>query len=139
MEVFRDRGGITFVDDFAHHPTAIRETLRAARMRWPGRRIVALFEPRSATNRRSVHEAETAAALGTADLVGIVGHARLLEIPEAERFSPARVARRTGGRAFDDATAMASWVASVQAPGDVVVLLSNGDFGGLRRMLDAPR
>jgi len=67
MELRGEPGGIAVVDDFAHHPTAVRETLKAARTRWPGRRLWAIFEPRSATNRRNVHHEELVEAFALAD------------------------------------------------------------------------
>jgi UDP-N-acetylmuramate-alanine ligase len=69
MEVRGESGGVTIVDDFAHHPTAIRETIQAARLRWPGRRLWAVVEPRSNTMRRKVFESALPTALSGADAV----------------------------------------------------------------------
>src|ERR1700719_2111039 len=80
--------GITVIDDFAHHPTALRETLRALRHRYPGARIWAVFEPRSNTTRRAVFQQELPDALKLADGVFISQVARLDQIPEKERLDP---------------------------------------------------
>lgn len=140
MEVRGEPRGITVVDDFAHHPTAVRETLKAVRERWPGQPIWALFEPRSATNRRNVHHVEMVDAFGNADRVVIGSHHRLAEVPEAERFDPARLAADldaagTEAIAIAEPRAIADYVRDHARPGDVIMVLSNGDFGGLHPML----
>ena len=129
--------GVTVVDDFAHHPTAIRETLRALRGRF-GRagRLVALFEPRSATSRRNVMRQETAAALAGADEVAIGPVVGLASIPEAERLDPAQLAadvraHNVPARTFESADAIVEHLAPRVRPGDVVVALSSGSFGGV--------
>ncbi len=100
LEVKGEASGVLVVDDFAHHPTAIRVTIDAARNRWPGRRLWAVFEPRSNTMRRKVFEADLAASLSTADaaVLGAVNRANLLG--DEERLSPERVlqAIRSAGR-----------------------------------------
>jgi UDP-N-acetylmuramate: L-alanyl-gamma-D-glutamyl-meso-diaminopimelate ligase len=133
---------ITLIDDFAHHPTAIAATLAAVRSRYPGRRTWALFDPRSNTSRRRTFQAEIGAALGAADRVVIGPVHNLDQLGEAERFSPAEAARdveRAGGqaRALDDHDEVVAAVASEARPGDVVVALSNGAFGGVVRKLEA--
>ena len=102
LEVKGESSGVLVVDDFAHHPTAIRATIDAARHRWPGRRLWAVFEPRSNTMRRKVFENDLASSLATADAIvlGAVNRAALLD--DAERLSPARVletVRATGRKA----------------------------------------
>jgi UDP-N-acetylmuramate: L-alanyl-gamma-D-glutamyl-meso-diaminopimelate ligase len=136
MELCGEAAGVLVVDDFAHHPTAIRETLAAARTRWPGRRLLAAFEPRSNTMCRRVLEPELAAALAGADLalVGPVHRPALLA--EADRLSPERVIGeiRSYGRAaeaFASAEAIAEFLAAEAHAGDVVLVMSNGSFGGL--------
>ncbi|MGA7785217.1 MAG: cyanophycin synthetase, partial [Candidatus Acidiferrales bacterium] len=123
-------------DDFAHHPTAIRATLEAARERWPGRRLWAAFEPRSNTMRRNTFEEPLADALALADGValGPVSRAKLLS--EAERLSPERVAERIASvgkyaSAYLSADAIAEYLAAVVRKGDVVLVMSNGSFDGL--------
>lgn len=136
MQVRGEASGITVVDDFAHHPTAIRATIQGARDRWPGRRIWAAFEPRSNTMRRRVFENDLADALASADgaVLGAVNRAKLLS--DEERLSPQRVLERirgSGRRAeqFDSADAIADFLAAETRPGDVVLVLSNGSFDGL--------
>jgi UDP-N-acetylmuramate: L-alanyl-gamma-D-glutamyl-meso-diaminopimelate ligase len=136
MQVRGEAAGITVVDDFAHHPTAIRATIEGARERWPGRRIWAAFEPRSNTMRRRVFENDLADALAQADgaVLGAVNRAQLLT--DEERLSPERVLARirAGNRqaeGFASADAIADFLAGETRPGDVVLVLSNGSFDGL--------
>ena len=130
-------GAITLVDDFAHHPTAIRLVLDAVRARFGERRIRALFDPRSNTTRRRIFQDEIADALAGADVVGFgpVNRAELLS--EDERFSPQEAVARLAGNgvagfACADTQELAARVEAEAEPGDVVLLLSNGAFGGLR-------
>jgi UDP-N-acetylmuramate: L-alanyl-gamma-D-glutamyl-meso-diaminopimelate ligase len=140
MQVRGEAAGVTVVDDFAHHPTAIRATIEGARERWPGRRIWAAFEPRSNTMRRRVFEQELADALGSADgaILGKVNRAQLLS--DEERLSPERVVARVRGagrraEAFDSADAIAEFLSAEARSGDVVLALSNGSFDGLCQKL----
>jgi UDP-N-acetylmuramate: L-alanyl-gamma-D-glutamyl-meso-diaminopimelate ligase len=140
LEVVGEAEGIAVVDDFAHHPTAIRETLRAARARFPGRRLWALLEPRSNTLRRSVFEQELVAALSGADCVVLAEVFRQDKIPPAERLQPERVlegVRRRGVPA--DFGGSAQDIVETLLPqlraGDVVVAMSNGAFGAIHQKL----
>src|SRR3954468_14288681 len=135
-------GGVTVLDDYAHHPTAVRETLKALRRRFPKRRLIAVYEPRSATSRRKTFQAEFADAFSHADEV-IVG--RLFDpskIPAEDRFDPEKLAldlHRSGTKASytPDVAAIVKQLAESAAPGDVVVVLSSGSFEGLHdRLLD---
>lgn len=147
QEVIGEPRGITVIDDFAHHPTAVKLTLEGLRMRFGGRRILAIFEPRSNTSRRNVFQAQYGAAFDAADQVVVAPPQGLDRIAEAERFDPQRLAhdiRARGGEATvlgqgADATgvarAIAAWVVANAQSGDVVAVLSNGGFGGLHRML----
>lgn len=142
MEVVYDQGGVVVVDDFGHHPTAVRVTLAAARERWPGARLWAVFEPRSATSRRRACEADYVDALQAADAVVVAHHPRLQEIAPADRFSPERVVAQLQGCGMAayaplDAQAAARVLLEHTAPKDVVLILSNGDFGGLKDLLVA--
>ena len=136
LEVKGEESGVLIVDDFAHHPTAIRATIDAARHRWPGRKLWAVFEPRSNTMRRRVFENDLAAALATADatVLGAVNRANLLS--DEERMSPARVldslrtSRRTA-EGFDSADEIAEYLSAETQPGDLVLVMSNGSFDGL--------
>jgi UDP-N-acetylmuramate: L-alanyl-gamma-D-glutamyl-meso-diaminopimelate ligase len=136
LEVKGESSGVLVVDDFAHHPTAIRATIDAARHRWPGRKLWAVFEPRSNTMRRRVFEKDLAESLATADaaVLGAVNRANLLS--DAERMSPARVLEsiRGAGRkaeGFDSVEEIAEYVADKTRPGDLVLVMSNGSFDGL--------
>ena len=135
--------GVYVVDDYAHHPTAVEETLKALRKRFPRRRLVAVFEPRSATSRRKLFQREYAKALAHADSV-VVG--RLFDpsrIPEDERLDPEKLAGELHGSVtkatyIEDVDDIASHIASSARPGDVVAVLSSGAFDGLHsKLLDA--
>jgi UDP-N-acetylmuramate: L-alanyl-gamma-D-glutamyl-meso-diaminopimelate ligase len=133
-------GGVTVLDDYAHHPTAVRETLVALRKRYPKRRLIAVYEPRSATSRRRTFQGEFADAFAHADEV-IVG--KLYDpsrIPKDERFDPERLAldlHRAGTKAtyIPEVDRIVDHLAKVAAPGDVVVVLSSGSFDGLHDKL----
>ena len=140
QEVRGEVRGVTIIDDFGHHPTAMRETLHGLRHRYPQRRIWALFEPRSNTTRRAVFQKELPAALGLADGVFVAQVAALEQIPASERLHPERVVsdiKATGVPAFyePDATAIVEKLNPMLKPGDVVVVFSNGGFGGIHQKL----
>lgn len=142
LEVLAERDGVVYVDDFAHHPTAVGETLAAARLRWPGRRIWAVFEPRSITAGRKFFEGDYERALAAADaaVVAPVFHAarfRAEELIDRETIAAGLAAR--GRLAFVPARIeeIEPLLARQARPGDVVVLMSSGDFGGLRQKLAA--
>jgi UDP-N-acetylmuramate: L-alanyl-gamma-D-glutamyl-meso-diaminopimelate ligase len=136
-------GGVTVLDDYAHHPTAVRETLKALRKRYPKRRLIAVYEPRSATSRRKTFQSEYLNAFAYADEV-VVG--RLFDpskIPAADRFDPERLAldlHRGGTKASytPEVDTIVKQLAESAAPGDVVCVLSSGSFDGLHdKLLDA--
>jgi UDP-N-acetylmuramate: L-alanyl-gamma-D-glutamyl-meso-diaminopimelate ligase len=129
-------GGVFVYDDFAHHPTAVDETLRALKSRHPGGRLWSVFEPRSATACRNVHQREYETAFQAADRVIFAPLGRT-NIPEAERLDVGAVARAIGDRATAAGSVDEILEAIVQGarPGDVVALLSNGAFGGIHQKL----
>jgi len=136
LEVKAAVNGITIIDDFAHHPTAIAGTLRALRTAYPGRRLWVLFEPRSNTLRRKVFESNLIDSLALADQVVIAGVYRADAIPEAQRLSVAAVVNgllQAGkpARELPDADAIVAAIAPELRRGDVVAILSNGGFGGI--------
>lgn len=136
LEVKGETSGVLVIDDFAHHPTAIRVTIDAARHRWPGRRVWAIFEPRSNTMRRRVFETDLASSLATADAAVLGGVNRANLLSDQERLSPARVlqAIRVAGRraeGFDSADEIVAFLASETRSGDLVLVMSNGSFDGL--------
>ncbi len=140
MEVRGEARGVTVIDDFAHHPTAIRETLKALKARFPNRRLWAVFEPRSNSTRRSVFQDDLAAAFGDADKVVVAKVARLDQIPEAERLDAERLivdVQTYGAEAayLPDVDAIVNHVTAQAAEGDVVCVLSNGSFGGVHEKL----
>jgi len=131
---------VVLYDDFAHHPTAIAETLRAVRVAHPGRRIWALFEPRSNTTVRNIFQTELARAFSAAGAVLIAGIYRQDKIPPEQRLDTVRLVadlRREGVDAhyLADPEAILAHVAVRVQPGDVIVLMSNGAFGGLAERL----
>jgi UDP-N-acetylmuramate: L-alanyl-gamma-D-glutamyl-meso-diaminopimelate ligase len=136
MEVKGEAGGILVVEDFAHHPTAIRLTLEGARTRWAGRRIWAAIEPRSNTMRRKVFQDALPEALAIADrvLIGPVNRAQLLS--DDERLSPEAIAENLqkhgrAARAFGSASEIADYLAGNANAGDLILVMSNGSFDGL--------
>jgi len=140
LEVRAEVYGVTIIDDFAHHPTAIRETLRALRHAYAGRRLVAILEPRSNTLRRNVFEDALVESLGLADEVLLASVFKSESIPEAERLAPANVAARlrqagTPAEALADAPAIVAALAPKLRAGDVVAIMSNGGFGDIYRLL----
>ncbi len=142
LEVKAELHGITIIDDFAHHPTAIDGTLKALRSRYAGRRLWAVLEPRSNTLRRKVFEVELAASLTNADEVVLAGVFKSDAIPEAERLDPDRVVERvrdagTRARLLASADDIVNAIAPELRDGDVVAVLSNGGFGGIYEKLPA--
>jgi UDP-N-acetylmuramate: L-alanyl-gamma-D-glutamyl-meso-diaminopimelate ligase len=142
LEVRAEIGGVTVIEDFAHHPTAIRETMRALRAVYPGARLWAVLEPRSNTLRRKVLEDDLIASLQTADRVVLAGVYQQQRIPDAERLHPEDVidvlnAAGTPASLLPDADAIVSGIVPQLADGDVVAILSNGGFDGIYEKLPA--
>ena len=142
LEVVAEVGGVTVIDDFAHHPTAIRETLRALRAAYAGRRLWAVLEPRSNTLRRNVFERELVESLALADEVVMAAVFKSDAIPVLERMEPQHVvealkARRVPAVVCADADAIVAEMAPRLRAGDVVAILSNGGFGGIYEKLPA--
>jgi UDP-N-acetylmuramate: L-alanyl-gamma-D-glutamyl-meso-diaminopimelate ligase len=140
MEIRGVAGGITVVDDFGHHPTAIRETLRALRIKYPGNRLWAIFEPRSNTTRRNVFQAELADAFAEANAVIVSQVARLEQLAPGERLDPERLMRDLEGQGkptayLPDVDAIISHVSRNAQGGDVVCVFSNGGFGDIHARL----
>jgi UDP-N-acetylmuramate: L-alanyl-gamma-D-glutamyl-meso-diaminopimelate ligase len=140
QEIRGEVRGVTIIDDFGHHPTAMRETLQGLRYRFPHRRLWALFEPRSNTTRRAVFQKDLPAALALADGVFVAQVAALEQIPVNERLHPEQVVadiNAAGVPAYyePDATAIVAKLNPLLKPGDVVVVFSNGGFGGIHQKL----
>ena len=140
LEVRAEVNGVTIIDDFAHHPTAIRETLRALRTAYAGRRLWAVLEPRSNTLRRNVFEAALVDSLALADRSVLAAVFKSEAIPAAERLHPENVAAALRARGFEsavyaDADAIVAAIVPELRSGDVVAILSNGGFGGIYEKL----
>jgi UDP-N-acetylmuramate: L-alanyl-gamma-D-glutamyl-meso-diaminopimelate ligase len=128
------------VDDFGHHPTAIRETLRALRIKFKGQRIWAIFEPRTNTTRRNVFQTELVESFADADAVVISQIARLELLQPGERLDPAKLMAdlKAAGKAaayLPDADAIVEHVTKGVEGGDVICVFSNGGFGGIHNKL----
>ena len=140
MEVRGEAGGVTVVDDFAHHPTAVAATLGAARQRFRGRRLIAVFEPRSYTAQRREFQVAYGAALGKADHAIVAGLFRPDRYDDATRLDPIQLveslrARGTEADYLPAEEAIVSRVVRLARPGDVVLVMSNGGFGGIHELL----
>jgi len=139
LELVGTADGVTVLDDFAHHPTAVAETLAGVRAAHPASRVWALFEPRSASSCRRVFQTDFANAFANADEVVIAPIFRS-KLPESERLSVAQLVEdlRSRGRSATTAASVDDIVQVVAAghrPGDVVVIMSNGGFGGVHQKL----
>jgi UDP-N-acetylmuramate: L-alanyl-gamma-D-glutamyl-meso-diaminopimelate ligase len=142
LEVKAQVNGITIIDDFAHHPTAIAGTLKALRARYGGARLWAILEPRSNTLRRRVLQADLARSLALADEVIVAGVFRSEAVPVNERLELPELAADIQGygrraRLVADADAIVLTIAAEMRSGDVVAILSNGGFGGIYEKLPA--
>jgi len=140
LEVKAVIDGVTIIDDFAHHPTAIRETLRALRSAYAGARLWAILEPRSNTLRRNVFEQELVDALLLADEVVLAGVFKQENIPDGERLHPEGILRglRAAGHPaelHENADEIVEAISPRLQAGDVVAILSNGGFGGIYEKL----
>lgn len=141
QEIKGEKGGVLVIDDFAHHPTAVRETIDAVRAAYPGRRLWAVFEPRSNTSRRRIFAREFAQALASADRVIVAGLYRPEKIPEQERLKPAEVVEEINrscgacARYVESATEIPPLLVSEARPGDLVLVMSNGGFDGVQEKI----
>ena len=140
MEVRGIAGGVTVLDDFGHHPTAIRETLRALRIKYPQQTLWAIFEPRTNTTRRNVFQSELASAFDDADSVVISQIARLELLSPEERLNPEKLMadlRSSGKEAayLPDVESIVNHVAKSAQGGHVVCVFSNGGYGGIHGKL----
>jgi UDP-N-acetylmuramate: L-alanyl-gamma-D-glutamyl-meso-diaminopimelate ligase len=138
QEVVGEPRGITVVDDFAHHPTAVRETLAGLRARYAGRRLFAVFEPRSATACRAMHQAEYAKSFDAADevLLAPVGRKGLTDaMLDTERLAADLRERGKIAAAYPDVDSVLRDLVERARPADVIALLSNGAFGGIHQRL----
>lgn len=136
MELRGEVDGIKLIDDFAHHPTAVRLTLEGARARFSGRRIWALFEPRSATASRKVFQQDFAKSFAAADQVIIATSGRKGQYAAEMSIDEAQLAQQISSagvpaRYIDSIDEIVKVVAAEAQSGDVVIVMSNGGFGGV--------
>jgi len=142
QEVIGEFGGVLVIDDFAHHPTAVRETIGAIRARYPGRPVTAVFEPRSNTSRRKLFQREFSEALANADSVVVAPVFGAETFAPGERLDPEEVAaavRAAGRKALhiEGIDRIVEHLAAAARPGDLILLMSNGGFGGIQGKLAA--
>jgi UDP-N-acetylmuramate: L-alanyl-gamma-D-glutamyl-meso-diaminopimelate ligase len=136
MDVKGEFGGVLVVDDFAHHPTAVRATIEAARSRWPKRRLWAILEPRSNSMRRKVFQESLPKALALADRVVLGGVFRAQQLGDENRMDPESVANSVrdlgkDAHAFNGSDAIAEYLSTEAQAGDLLLVMSNGSFDGL--------
>src|SRR5450432_177576 len=136
MDVKGEFGGVLVVDDFAHHPTAVRATIEAARGRWPERRVWAILEPRSNSMRRKIFQETLPPALALADRVILGGVFRSRQLGDDNRLDPESVAQRVRAlnkeaRVLNSSDEIATVLAAESEPGDLLLVMSNGSFDGL--------
>lgn len=140
LEVIAEIDGVTLIDDFAHHPTAIRETLRALRQRYPDSRLWAVLEPRSNTLRRNIFEHEITESLALADEVILAAVYQPARIPPDEVLHPEHIVQALekhgrSARLMPDVASIIEYLSAHIASGDVVAILSNGGFDGIYQKL----
>ncbi len=140
LEIRGEARGVTVFDDFAHHPTAIHETLSAVKARYPASRIWAIFEPRSATSRRNVFQSEFAACFDEADRVVLCSLFAPEKLDASVRLDVARVVQELRARGIEacqreSADAIVREVAPQLENGDKVLIMSNGGFDGIHQKL----
>ena len=140
QEVRGVKSGVTVIDDFAHHPTAVYETIRAIRPFYPKGRLIAVFEPRTNTSMRRIFQEAYARVFDDADIVCIRKPSLLSKIPEDKRFSSARLvedlkSRGIAARYFENTESIIEHVAGTVKSGDVVLIMSNGGFDNIHERL----
>jgi len=131
---------ITVIDDFAHHPTAVRETLNALKQAYPKNRLIAVFEPRTNTSRRAFFQQEYVSSFFSADLSLIREPEPTRMIDKNDRFSSTRLAqdlrhRNQQAQSFSDTDHILSYLKDAARPGDVIAILSNGGFDNIHDRL----
>lgn len=142
QDVLGEFGGVLLVDDFAHHPTSVRETLLALGLFYPGRRVIAAFEPRSNSSRRNVFHELYSQAFSAADLICVKQPPAMDSIPEPERLDAQRLVtdirnREKDARFFQTSAELLEFLLGSARPGDLIVCMSNGSFDGLTEKLAA--
>jgi UDP-N-acetylmuramate: L-alanyl-gamma-D-glutamyl-meso-diaminopimelate ligase len=133
-------GGVLVIDDFAHHPTAVRETIDGIRRRYPDRRLWAVFEPRSNTSRRNIHQADYEGAFDGADRVTIRVPETHDKVPADQQLDVAAIVAALDRRGIEasalrDPAEMAQLVCAESRANDLILVMSNGSFGGFIPLL----
>ncbi len=128
--------GILVIDDFAHHPTAVQETIRALKLFYPSRRLIAAFEPRTNSSRRNIFQEEYSRAFDDADVVCIKIPPGMEAVPESERLDSAKLVREIESRQvkaglFEGTQELIDYLLNEGKRGDVILCMSNGSFDGL--------
>jgi len=140
QEVRGEKNGILVLDDFAHHPTAVEKTIDAVKERYRGRRLLAVFEPRSNSSRRNVFQEQYSRSFDRADLIFIPEPGMLEKIPLEERFSSKKLiealkARGLNARSFIDSQQLLEAILGEARMGDVILVMSNGSFDNIHERL----
>lgn len=140
QDIIGEPRGILVIEDFAHHPTAVRETLKGLKQKYAQRKVFAVFEPRSATSRRKVFQKDYVAAFQSADVTLIAKAFDQSKIDEAERFSTLELVNdlKSSGQSANEFSSVDEIVSSLKAetkPGDLIVIMSNGGFDGIYKKL----
>ncbi len=134
--------GVTVIDDFAHHPTAVNQTLAALKAAYPGRRLIAVFEPRTNSSRRSIFQEAYGTSFAAADLAVFKEPMPLQGFSDSQLFSSARLARDVAGNSsttaesYDTTDQILERLGRLLRPGDVVAVLSNGGFDNIHKRLE---
>ncbi len=140
QEIRGQKRQITVMDDFAHHPTAVRETIRAVKSLSKNGRLIAVFEPRTATSMRSIFQNEYARSFDMADLVCIRKPPQVRKIPDGEKFSSKQLVADLNDRGikayyFPDTDAILNFIPEYAKPADLVLIMSNGGFDNIHERL----
>jgi len=149
LEVRGEVRGVTVLDDFAHHPTAVRETVAAVRAAYPERRLIAVFEPRTNTSRRAIFQRDYVEAFSGVDRVEVLevpkgpvysNTGEVIEYFSSERLCQDMRSRNQHAYAFGKVEAIVEDILREHKPGDIVLIMSNGAFGNIwEKLLDALR
>jgi UDP-N-acetylmuramate: L-alanyl-gamma-D-glutamyl-meso-diaminopimelate ligase len=140
QEIRGQKRQITVIDDFAHHPTAVRETIRAVKSVHTSGRLIAVFEPRTNTSMRSIFQTEYLQSFEMADLICIRQPPLLQKIPPGQRFSSKRLVnglkdRGKDARYFPDTDAIIAYLSATARPQDLILIMSNGGFDNIHERL----
>ena len=140
QEVLGEKRGVLVIDDFAHHPTAVRETIGAVKEKYGNRRLIAVFEPRSNSSRRNIFQSQYASSFDKADLIMIPEPTLMERIPAAERFSSERlvedlIKNRLNAYCFLNTDRLLDALLKKVQAGDVVLIMSNGGFDDIHQRL----